>query len=182
MTVERSRIGVEEVVLVNERDEALGTMEKLEAHRQGVLHRAFSIFLFDESGQLLLQQRAAGKYHSALLWTNTCCSHPRPDEPVASAANRRLQEEMGLSVELDHRFTFIYKARVAEYLWEHELDHVLFGTLKGTPTPDPTEVEDWKLIPLDELESDLERHPERYTAWLKHCWPKVMHALRQERA
>lgn len=172
----------ENVILVNEQDEMLGTMEKYEAHRRGLLHRAFSIFLFDAEGRLLLQQRAATKYHSASLWTNTCCSHPRPGETIDQAAMRRLREEMGLSAELEQRFTFTYKAEMGNGLIEHELDHVFFGRTNATPRPDPAEVHDWRYVQVDELGSELETHPERYTAWLHICWPRVCDQLLKKRA
>jgi isopentenyl-diphosphate delta-isomerase len=172
----------EEVILVNEQDETLGTMEKYEAHRRGVLHRAFSVFLFDVDGRVLLQQRAAGKYHSASLWTNTCCSHPRPGENIALAAERRLREEMGLNAELEHRFTFTYRTDVGNDLVEHELDHVFFGRATSTPELDPEEVQAWRYIDVDELTAELEAQPERFTAWLHICWPLVCDQLLKKRA
>jgi isopentenyl-diphosphate Delta-isomerase len=169
----------ENVVLVNERDEEIGSMEKLEAHRKGVLHRAFSIFLFDGAGRLLMQRRAAEKYHSGGLWTNTCCSHPRQGETLEQAAQRRLQEEMGLEAPLEHRFSFIYRAAFDNGLVEHEFDHVFFGQLTGTPVPDPAEVEAWELVPVAELDDALRTHPDRYTAWLRDCWPRVLEETRR---
>lgn len=173
---------LEEVILVNEQDEMLGTMEKQEAHRRGVLHRAFSIFLFDDQGRVLLQQRAAAKYHSASLWTNTCCSHPRPGENVAVAATRRLAEEMGMSAELEHLFSFTYEANVGNGLIEHELDHVFFGRATAKPVPAPEEVQDWRFLEADELSTELNAHPERFTAWLHICWPLVCDKLLKQRA
>ena len=172
----------EHVILVNEQDEMTGTMEKHEAHRKGVLHRAFSVFRFDAEGRLLLQQRAAGKYHSASLWTNTCCSHPRPGEDTAVAAVRRLQEEMGLHAALEHRFAFIYRAEVGHGLIEHELDHVFFGQAHATPNPDPTEAQDWRYVDMVALSAELEAHPERFTAWLRICWPQVHKQILKKRA
>lgn len=172
----------EQVILVNEQDEMLGTMEKYEAHRQGLLHRAFSVFLFDANGRVLLQRRARTKYHSASLWTNTCCSHPRPGEQLAMAAERRLHEEMGLSAQLEQRFNFTYKADVGNGLFEHELDHVFFGRTNDTPKPDPTEVQDWRYLEVDELSAELEAHPERFTAWLHICWPLVREHVVKMRA
>ncbi len=163
----------EQVVLVNERDEAIGTMGKLRAHQEGALHRAFSVFLFDDLGRLLLQRRAAGKYHSAGLWTNTCCSHPRPEEAIVDAANRRLKEEMGIEAQLALRFSFIYHASLDNGLQEHELDHVLFGRFAGPAKPDPGEVDEWKYMTADALDHDLNAHPERYTVWLRECWQRV---------
>ena len=167
------------VLLVNERDEPVGTMGKLRAHQEGALHRAFSVFLFDDAGRLLLQRRAAGKYHSPGLWTNTCCSHPRPDEAVADAARRRLMEEMGIDTAVEHRFSFLYRAGFENGLIEHELDHVFFGRWNGDARPNPDEVDEWTYIHLDELDAELTRHPERYTAWLRICWEQVREALRE---
>ena len=167
----------EMVVLVNERDEVVGSMEKLGAHRTGTLHRAFSVFLFHEDGRLLLQKRAMSKYHSAGLWTNTCCSHPRPGEDLLSAASRRLKEEMGIDVPLVERFSFTYKADVGGGLQEHEYDHVFFGMWSGAVAPNSEEVEEWRFIAPEMLADDLARHPDRYTIWLRECWPRVMSAL-----
>ncbi len=167
----------EQVVLVNQHDEAVGTMGKLRAHQEGVLHRAFSVFLFDEQGRLLLQRRSAGKYHSAGLWTNTCCSHPRPQESVREAAMRRLREEMGITAELEPQFSFIYRAVLGNGLQEHELDHVLFGTYSGAAFPDPNEADAWKYIHPDELDADMRQHPDHYTVWLRICWAQVRKAL-----
>lgn len=172
----------EHVVLVNEWDEELGLMEKLEAHRTGALHRAFSIFLFDKQGRLLLQQRALGKYHSAGLWTNTCCSHPRSGEDLLAAAHRRLKEEMGLTAELEHRFSFIYRGEVGDGLWEHELDHVFTGLLEEVPVPDPAEVMDFRWVEPEQLAKDLATDPKTYTIWLRKCWPQVAGSLHATRA
>lgn len=157
---------LEEVILVDEEGRAVGTAEKLEAHRRGGLHRAFSVFVFDSAGRVLLQKRAADKYHSGGLWSNTCCSHPRPGESVAEAARRRLSEEMGFTCELREVFSFIYRAEVGNDLVEHEYDHVLVGTFDGSPAPNAAEVEDWRWTELSELEEDLERDPASYTRWL----------------
>lgn len=170
----------ESVVLVDPDDNEVGTMAKLQAHVEGRLHRAFSVFLFDADGRLLMQRRATGKYHSAGLWTNTCCSHPRPGEPVLAAAKRRLQEEMGISAPLTAGFTFTYRAEFSNGLIEHELDHVLFGTWSGPVAPDPAEVSEWRYATLEELDADLRACPERYTAWLHVCWPRVREHLRAE--
>lgn len=167
----------EQVVLVNQHDEAVGTMGKLRAHQEGVLHRAFSVFLFDEQGRLLLQRRSAGKYHSAGLWTNTCCSHPRPTEGVHEAAVRRLREEMGITTELEQKFSFIYRAELGNGLLEHELDHVLFGTYSGAAMPDPNEADAWKYVHPDQLDADMRSHPDQYTVWLRICWEQVRKAL-----
>jgi isopentenyl-diphosphate delta-isomerase len=182
MNTVRSSGTAEKVVLVNENDEEVGTMDKLEAHHQGALHRAFSIFLFDHEGRLLLQRRALGKYHSGGLWTNTCCSHPRPGETIEHAAGRRLREEMGMTAELEHRFTFIYKADVGQGLIEHELDHVLFGRSTGDPLPDPNEVVEWRYVDIQDLQRELSAGPEHFTAWLHRCWPLVLEQLHEQRA
>jgi isopentenyl-diphosphate delta-isomerase len=175
--MDRAAMNEERVVLVNEHDVPLGTMEKLRAHQEGLLHRAFSVFLFDDRGRLLLQRRAAGKYHSAGLWTNTCCSHPRPQESVADAAVRRLREEMGITADLEHQFSFIYSAALENGLLEHELDHVLFGTYSGAADPDPEEADGWKYMDPEELEQDLRANPQHYTVWLRICWPQVRAAF-----
>ncbi|MBK6341221.1 MAG: isopentenyl-diphosphate Delta-isomerase [Flavobacteriales bacterium] len=172
----------ERVLLVNERDEPVGTMGKLQAHEEGALHRAFSVFLFNDEGRLLMQRRAPGKYHSAGLWTNTCCSHPRPNEPVADAACRRLKEEMGIDVPVEHRFSFLYKASFDNGLHEHELDHVFFGSFNGEPEPASEEADDWKYLHPDALEADLAAHPERYTVWLRECWSRVRAELARKAA
>jgi isopentenyl-diphosphate delta-isomerase len=164
----------EQVVLVDAADRPTGTMGKLEAHRRGALHRAFSVFGFDPQGRLLLQRRAEGKYHSGGLWTNTCCSHPRPGEDVMAAAGRRLREEMGLEFPVVPAFTFLYQADFPNGLREHELDHVLFGTCTGEPRPDPTEVAAWRYVALPALAAEVKAHPERFTAWLAICLPEVM--------
>lgn len=173
----------EQVVLVNEHDEVLGTMDKLEAHRQGPLHRAFSIFIFNGRGQLLLQRRADGKYHSAGLWTNSCCGHPHVDEQVKDAAQRRLNEELGIGCDLSEQFTFIYKAEVGNGLVEHELDHVFFGTHDGPLFPDRNEVSDVQWMGMKDLADDLSASPDRYTVWLGLCWPRVWEFyMRRQRA
>ena len=180
--MDEKRSDTEEVVLVTEHDEPIGSMPKMQAHHLAALHRAFSVFLFDAEGRLLMQKRAAGKYHSAGLWTNTCCSHPRPNEKVVDAARRRTMEEMGIDVPLHHRFSFVYKASFANGLHEHEFDHVFFGQWSGPVKPDPLEVQEWKYASLEEIGSDLKAHPERYTAWLKACWSRVLAAVREEGA
>jgi isopentenyl-diphosphate delta-isomerase len=171
----------EKLVLVNERDEELGTMGKLEAHKSGALHRAFSIFLFDGEGRLLLQQRAPGKYHSAGLWTNTCCSHPRQGETLDAAAHRRLQEEMGIDASLEHRFSFIYRAHFENGLQEHEFDHVFFGRFDGVPDPDLDEVSAWRYVRVNELDDEIRMYPDRFTVWLRDCWPRIMQEIDRDR-
>jgi len=166
-----------QVVLVNTRDEPVGVADKLEAHEQGWLHRAFSVFVFDTEGRLLLQQRNVNKYHSGALWSNTCCSHPWPDEQVAAAAQRRLQEEMGFQCALDPAFTFTYRAVLSDTMIEHEYDHVFIGC--GTPTvsPNADEVQDWRWVAPNDLIADVAMHPERYTAWFRMAIePVLQHA------
>lgn len=158
---------IEEVILVNANDQEIGTREKLQAHLAGELHRAFSIFLFNDQDELLLQKRASSKYHSGGLWTNTCCSHPRPGEELSAAVNRRLQEEMGIACEMTPAFQFIYRAELDKNLIEHEYDHVYVGTFNGVPDINNNEVEDWKYIDFASLEKDMYEHPEHYTEWFK---------------
>ncbi|HNP53345.1 MAG TPA: isopentenyl-diphosphate Delta-isomerase [Ferruginibacter sp.] len=171
-----------EVILVNEHDEALGSMEKMEAHEKGLLHRAFSVFIFNNRGEWLLQQRADGKYHSPGLWTNTCCSHPQPGETIAEAAIRRLQEEMGFVTELEKRFHFTYKADFDNGLTEYEFDHVLTGVYNGPILPDPAEVKDYRFVSQETLQSQLEAAPHQFTAWFKIAYPRMEEylALRNE--
>lgn len=157
----------DQVVLVDEFDTAHGTADKLEAHVEGWLHRAFSVFIFDQKGRLLLQQRNVRKYHSGGLWSNTCCSHPRPGEAVEAAARRRLLEEMGFECPLERAFGFVYHSEVGAGLYEHEYDHVFVGSFDGSVTPDPDEASDWDWVDVDALRTDIARHPERYTAWFK---------------
>jgi isopentenyl-diphosphate delta-isomerase len=166
---------IENLILVDEQDKPMGKLEKLLVHQLGLLHRAFSVFIFNKNGDLLLQQRADCKYHSPGLWTNTCCSHPRYGENLPDAVKRRLKEEMGLQCNTYFTFSFIYKAIFENGLTEHEYDHVYFGVTDNKPQPDAAEVKDWKYISLDELEHDIERHPENYTAWLKISLAKVRH-------
>ena len=167
-------MNVHEVVLVDVNDNPLGVMEKMEAHIQGVLHRAFSIFLFNGKGELLLQRRALNKYHSPGLWTNTCCSHPLPDEPLHIAADRRLMEEMGMSCVMVKAFDFIYKASLADSMIEHEFDHVFFGTTDALPSINENEVSDWKWMSLYDVYISVQLQPEIYTEWFKIALPRVM--------
>ena len=164
----------EYVVLVDESDQQLGIMEKMAAHIVPRLHRAFSIFLFNEKGELLLQQRALSKYHSPGLWTNTCCSHPRNGESVDKAAERRLLEEMGLQCEMHEVFTFIYKAPVGLGLIEHEYDHVFFGQCDQEPVINTDEVASWKYMSLDNITADMKAHPELYTEWFKISFDEIV--------
>ncbi len=157
----------EQVILVNEKDEQIGTMPKLEAHKNGLLHRAFSVFIFNDNGELLLQQRASDKYHSPSLWTNTCCSHQRIGENNLEAGKRRLFEEMGFETELKEVFSFIYSAPFDNGLTEHELDHVMVGNYDKSPEINQDEVEDFKWMTLESVKIDMEIQPEIYTAWFK---------------
>ena len=155
------------VVLVDQDDQKLGLMEKQQAHVAGLLHRAFSVFVFNFKGELMIQQRAASKYHSPTLWTNTCCSHPRDNETYEQAAHRRLEEEMGFDCELEYKFNFIYKAHLENDLIEHELDHVFIGTFDDEPKLNPDEVMAYRWVELDDLKKDMEKNPQNYTAWFK---------------
>lgn len=157
----------EKVILVDEQDNQLGLMPKMEAHEKAVLHRAFSVFVFNDQGELMLQQRAADKYHSPLLWTNTCCSHQRDGETSLEAGRRRLEEEMGFVCDLKEVFWFVYKAPFDNGLTEHELDHVMVGTYNGKPKINPEEVESYKWMKLEDVKTDIENNPEEYTAWFK---------------
>lgn len=157
----------ENVILVTESDEPTGEMEKMEAHRLGKLHRAFSVFVFNNKGQMLLQQRALEKYHSPGLWTNTCCSHPRPGEDTLDAAKRRLNEEMGLSTELIHKGTLLYRAEFDNGLTEHEFDHIYFGNTNLQPVINTEEVQDYKWMGVEELKQELKDNPEAFTYWFK---------------
>ncbi len=167
----------EEVILVNEQDHPVGTMEKMEAHRIGVLHRAFSVFIFNRQGEMMLQQRAFSKYHSPGLWTNACCSHPRDGETVIQAGIRRLHEEMGFTTPLEKIFDFIYKADVGQGLTEHELDHVLVGRFDDTPQLNPEEVADWKWISLEALQMKMIESPEEFTVWFRIALPELLRHL-----
>ena len=158
---------MEHVVLVDETDEVLGTMEKLEAHKKGVLHRAFSVIVFNSQGELMLQKRASGKYHSGGLWTNTCCSHPRINEPTEVAARRRLLEEMGIDANPTFKYKFIYRAELDKNLIEYEYDHVFTAVFDGTPQLNKEEAEDWRFIPISKLREDIEHNPSSYTEWFK---------------
>ncbi len=162
----------EYVILVNESDEEIGLMEKIEAHQKALLHRAFSVFIFNEKKELMLQQRAVSKYHSPGLWTNTCCSHQRKGESNLEAGVRRLQEEMGFTTPLHEKTSFIYKAPFDNGLTEHELDHVLVGYYNESPKINKEEVESWKWMPLETVKEDLIKRPKQYTAWFKIIFDK----------
>lgn len=155
------------VVLVDQDDQKLGLMEKQQAHVAGLLHRAFSVFVFNSKGELMIQQRAADKYHSPTLWTNTCCSHPRDNESYEEAAHRRLVEEMGFDCVLDFKFSFIYKAHLDNNLTEHELDHVFIGYYDDEPKLNLKEVMAYRWVELEDLKKDIEVNPHDYTAWFK---------------
>lgn len=169
------------IVLVNDRDEEIGNMGKMEVHRLGLLHRAFSVFVFNTRGEMLLQQRALKKYHSPGLWTNTCCSHPYPGENVERAALRRLSEEMGFSTALQPLFSFIYRAEFTNGLIEHEYDHVFVGSYEGPVVPDPEEVNDYCFKTLSEIEHSLLTHPDKYTPWFHIAFPRILHWVVQEK-
>lgn len=165
------------VVLVDEKDQQTGLKEKMEAHQKALLHRAFSIFLFNSKGQMMLQQRAWNKYHSPGLWTNTCCSHPRHNETLEQATQRRLNEEMGLQCAMSKAFDFIYRADVGQGLTEHEFDHVFIGTTDLLPHINPDEVASWKYMDIDELESHMQQNPEQYTVWFRIAFGQLQEYL-----
>lgn len=162
----------EQVILVNEQDEQIGLMPKMEAHEKAVLHRAFSVFILNSKGELMLQQRALHKYHSPGLWTNTCCSHQRDGETNIAAGKRRLYEEMGFVTELKETISFIYKAPFDNGLTEHELDHIMIGSFEDAPQINPDEVADWKWMPIEEVKADIKKQPEHYTEWFKIIFDK----------
>tara|TARA_Y100000815_G_C13341812_1_gene500287 strand:- start:1741 stop:2340 length:600 start_codon:yes stop_codon:yes gene_type:complete len=167
----------EKVILVDTNDEAIGLMEKMAAHEQALLHRAFSVFVLNDKNEVMLQQRAAQKYHSPLLWTNTCCSHQRPGESNILAGKRRLMEEMGFVTDLKELFHFIYKAPFDNGLTEHELDHVMIGRYNDEPVINKEEVEDWKWMKIEDIKDDMTAHPERYTVWFKIIFDEFYHYL-----
>ncbi len=169
----------EKVILVNKNDNQIGTLEKIKAHQQANLHRAFSVFIFNTKGEMLLQQRAKNKYHSAGLWTNACCSHPRPGEETEYAAHRRLQEEMGFDCKLEKTFHFIYKTAFDHGLTEHELDHVFIGQYNGAVVPNPVEVEDYKWINLESLKKQIKENPDIFTSWFKIAFDEVLNRHRE---
>ena len=171
----------EEVILVNENDEQVGTMPKLEAHEKAALHRAFSIFILNDKNEVMLQQRAAHKYHSPLLWTNTCCSHQRVGETNIQAGTRRLQEEMGFVAEIKELFHFIYKAPFDNGLTEHELDHVMIGHSNQEPQINEDEVASWKWMSTEAIKNDISNSPELYTEWFKIIFQKFDHYLEENK-
>ncbi|MFT3978933.1 MAG: isopentenyl-diphosphate Delta-isomerase [Ferruginibacter sp.] len=161
------------VILVNEQDEAIGTMEKMQAHQTASLHRAFSVFIFNSKGEMLLQKRALQKYHSGGLWTNACCSHPLPGEETSTAALRRLKEEMGFETALQHAFTFTYKTEFDNGLTEHEVDHVFTGIYDGIVAPDEQEVSACRYTSMREIKHSLAQEPQAYTSWFGIAFPKL---------
>lgn len=167
----------EEVILVNQNDEPIGTMPKMEAHEKARLHRAFSVFVLNDKNQIMLQQRASHKYHSPLLWTNTCCSHQRVGETNLEAGKRRLMEEMGFKTELKELFSFIYKAPFDNGLTEHEFDHVMIGYCNDSPTINQDEVADWKWMSPSKVKEDIFENPDKYTAWFKIIFEKFYQHL-----
>ncbi|TAJ47774.1 MAG: isopentenyl-diphosphate Delta-isomerase [Chitinophagaceae bacterium] len=170
---------MEQVILVDEHDVLTGTMEKMAAHEKAVLHRAFSVFIFNAQGDMLLQQRAKDKYHSGGLWTNSCCSHPRPGEETLAAATRRLREELGFETTLEKIFDFVYKADFDNGLTEYEFDHVYVGYHDGGINPDTKEVSDYVYMSMQQIEDALQTKPAEYTAWFHIAFPKVLHWWKQ---
>ncbi|MBK0370769.1 isopentenyl-diphosphate Delta-isomerase [Flavobacterium agrisoli] len=171
----------EKVILVNTNDEPIGLMPKLEAHEKALLHRAFSVFILNDKNEIMLQQRAHQKYHSPLLWTNTCCSHQREGESNLEAGQRRLFEEMGFKTELKELFHFIYKAPFDNGLTEHELDHVMIGYYNSEPVINTEEVESWKWMKIEDIKADLEKKPEMYTVWFKIIFDEFYHYLEEHK-
>ncbi len=165
----------EHIILVDENDNPIGEEEKLKAHLEGKRHRCISIFIFNSKGELMLQKRALGKYHSGGLWSNTVCGHQRPGEGTISACHRRLKFEMGFDCEMQEAFVFEYHAELDKGITEHEIDHVCFGNYEGSPVPNSDEVGDWKWMDMNELAEDIEKDPGRYTFWLKVALSKVLH-------
>ena len=167
----------ENVILVNQNDEQIGLMPKMEAHQKAVLHRAFSVFVLNVKNEIMLQQRASQKYHSPLLWTNTCCSHQRDGETNIQAGSRRLFEEMGFETGLKELFHFIYKAPFDNGLTEHELDHVMIGYYNEEPKINPDEVESWKWMSIEDIAKNIQLQPEIYTVWFKIIFDEFYHFL-----
>jgi isopentenyl-diphosphate delta-isomerase len=164
---------IEKVVLVDKNNRKIGVEEKIKAHKEGKLHRAFSIFVFNSKRELMLQQRAKIKYHSGGLWTNTVCSHPKPNENYQQAVHRRLKEEMGFNCKLKKLFCFIYCVRFQNGLIENEYDCIFIGNFNGKPKPNPKEVMDYKWVSIKKLKEDIIKNPNRYTAWLKIALKKI---------
>ena len=168
---------MEQVILVNKDDEEIGIEEKIKAHVDAKLHRAFSVFVFNTNNELIIQKRASDKYHCGGLWTNTCCSHQRKGEDTRDAAHRRMKEEMGFDCPMSAAFEFTYKAEFDNGLTEHEYDHVLIGEFNGVAVPNPEEVEEWKFVPIAEIELGIKDNPEQYTEWFKIAFPRVQEYL-----
>lgn len=171
----------EQVVLVNEKDEPIGLMPKMQAHQEALLHRAFSVFILNDKNEVMLQQRAAHKYHSPMLWTNTCCSHQRDGESNIAAGQRRLQEEMGFSVPLKELFSFIYKAPFDNGLTEHEYDHVLVGYSNNAPEINTDEVASWKWMSIESIKEDMKKQPAVYTEWFKIIFDQFYHFIESQK-
>jgi isopentenyl-diphosphate delta-isomerase len=169
------------LILVDDNDNEIGLMEKHPVHKQGRLHRAFSVFIFNSNDELLLQQRADNKYHSAALWSNTCCSHPLHGEPIYVTIKKRLREEMGIECDTRFQFSFIYKTEFENGLTEYEFDHVYFGQSDNLPVVNPLEVKDWKYISLDKLQQDILENPNDYSAWLKICLTKIIQKIMENK-
>lgn len=169
----------EYVILVDQNDNKVGLMEKMEAHEKGLLHRAFSVFVVNSAGELMMHQRAFEKYHSGGLWTNTCCSHPRDGETTEEAVHRRLQEEMGFDCEVRKMFDFIYKAELDLGMTEHELDHLFIGYYDGLPQINKNEVAAWKWMSIDDVKSDIEAAPQNYTEWFKIVFERFVEASKR---
>jgi isopentenyl-diphosphate delta-isomerase len=169
-----------DVILVNETDEEVGRCEKLLAHQEGLLHRAFSIFLFNAEGEMLLHKRALAKYHSGGLWTNACCSHPMPGIAIEHTLQEKLQQEMGLKCPIEFAFSFIYKADLDNDLTEHELDHVYIGEFNGAPKPNPEEVADWRFFSIQEIQNLIATRPEIFTEWFKIAFPQVIQRIEKK--
>lgn len=167
----------EHVVLVSEQDEVLGLMEKMQAHENGILHRAFSVFLFNDQGEMMLQRRASGKYHSPNQWTNAVCSHPREGETYKDGAMRRLKEELGIETDLTEKFHFIYKADVGQNLWEHELDYVFTGNFNGEVNLNPEEVSEIRYVSMQDLDQEMKNAPQHFTEWFKIILAEYKHHL-----
>jgi len=165
------------VILVDAFDKPVGKMEKIEAHRKGLLHRAFSVFIFNDHGEMMMQKRSLNKYHSPGLWTNACCSHPREDEDTLVAAHRRLNEEMGFGCKLNEVFSFTYQADVGNGLTEHEFDHVFVGTYSKPPQLNRNEAENWKFMPMTDIKKDILINPSHYTVWFKIAFVEIENYL-----
>lgn len=171
---------IEQLILVNEQDQEIGVAEKMEAHQKGLLHRAFSIFIFNDKNELLLQQRALEKYHSGGLWTNTCCSHPIVGETIQESIERKLFQEMGMKTKCNFAFSFIYKVQFSNDLFEHELDHVYIGFSNDKPEPNPEEVMNYKYASIEEISNLMKLHPNAFTEWFKICFQQTVNYLQAQ--